>query len=98
MVTDAELVPPALVAVQVSVVPAVSAVIVVVPHPLVEVTGDSGSVTVQLTVTSLTYQPPLPSVPLTVGVICGGVVSDGVGVGVAVGSLTTSVKVALDVS
>jgi hypothetical protein len=66
MVTDTELVPPALVAVQVSVTPVVSESIVVDSHPLVEVTLDSGSVTVQLTVTSLTYQPFAPGKPLTV--------------------------------
>jgi hypothetical protein len=63
IVTDCELVPPALVAVQVRVVPAVSVLIVVVLQPLVEVIADSGSVTVQLTVTLLTYQPLLPRVP-----------------------------------
>ena len=42
-----------------------------------EVTVDSGSVTVHATVTLLLYQPLLPSVPVTFGVITGGVVSVG---------------------
>lgn len=75
MVTDCEFVPPALVALQMRVRPAVSELMVVDSHPVVEVIVDSGSDTVQLTVTSLTYQPLLPSVPLTLGVITGGVVS-----------------------
>ena len=79
MVTDCSFVPPALVAEQVRVAPVVSEVIVVGPQSLVFVTVDSASVTVQLTSTSLTYQPLLPSVPLTFGVITGGVVSDGGG-------------------
>src|SRR5215216_2155255 len=75
IVTDCELVPPALVAVQVRVVPAVSALIVVEPQPLLEEIADSLSVTDQETVTSLVYQPLLPCVPTTLGVITGGVLS-----------------------
>lgn len=75
-VTDCEEVPPALVAEQVSVVLVVSEAIVVVSQP-VEVNDDSGSVTLQLTITSLVYQPLLPKVPETVGLITGGVVSEG---------------------
>jgi hypothetical protein len=85
IVTDCELVPPALVAEQVNVVALVSDVIVVVPQPVCDETVESGSVTVQLTVTSLVYQPLFPSVPVTLGVITGGVVS--------VGPATVSVNV-----
>jgi hypothetical protein len=70
-------VPPALVAVQVNTVPAVSVVTVDVSQPDVDVTVDSGSDTAQLTVTSLTYQPLLPDVPVTVGETTGGVESAG---------------------
>ena len=75
IVTDLLLVPPALVAVQVYVAPEVSAVIATVPHPLCAPIDDWASVTAQLTFTLLVYQPLAPSVPLTVGVIAGGVVS-----------------------
>ena len=75
IVTLWEAVPPALVAVQVKVLPAVSAVMFVEPHSMSVVTVDSGSVTVQLAVTSLVYQPLLPRVPVMVGVMTGGVVS-----------------------
>jgi hypothetical protein len=78
IVTDELDVPPALVAEQVSVTPAVSELTVVEPQSVVEVTADSGSLTVQDTVTSLVYQPFRPSVPTTVGVITGAVVSTGV--------------------
>ena len=44
-------------------------------HPVVAVTADSGSVTAHETLTLLRYQPFVPSVPVTVGVITGGVVS-----------------------
>jgi hypothetical protein len=77
IVTDWEAVPPALVAVHVSVVPVVSDVIVVEPQPDEDEIAESGSVTVQLTVTLLVYQPLFPSVPLTLGVITGGVLSAG---------------------
>jgi hypothetical protein len=77
IVTDWLAVPPALVAVQVRVVPVVSVVIVVGPHPEVDVIDDSGSLTVQVTVTLETYQPFAPRVPLTAGVMTGGVASDG---------------------
>ena len=77
IVTDWDEVPPALVAVQVSVVPVVSLVIVVEPHPELELIGDSLSMTVHETLTSLTYQPLFPSVPTTPGVMIGGVESEG---------------------
>src|SRR5207249_10653448 len=54
--------------------PAVSVVCMLVPQP-VELNGVSGSLTVQLTVTLLWYQPLLPSVPVTDEVITGAVVS-----------------------
>jgi hypothetical protein len=57
----------------------VSALIVLDPHPLLDEIADSLSTTFQETVTSLTYHPLLPSVPETVGVITGAVVSDGGG-------------------
>ncbi|HVE69693.1 MAG TPA: hypothetical protein VNB64_14055 [Solirubrobacteraceae bacterium] len=63
-VTEFDAVPPVLVAEQVSVVPAVSALIVVGSvHPVDELIADSASTTAQLTVTLLVYQPLLPSVP-----------------------------------
>src|SRR4051812_24107196 len=75
MVTDTgPVVPPALVARQARVVPAVSALMVVGPQPADESMADSGSVTVQLTLTSLVYQPLLPSVPVMMGAITGAVV------------------------
>jgi hypothetical protein len=77
MVTDAEFDPPALVALHVRVVPLVSVLMVVGPHPVMDVTVDSLSTTLQLTLTSLVYHPLLPSVPTTFGVITGGVVSAG---------------------
>ncbi len=83
IVTDCELVPPALLAVQIRVTPPVSESIVVSTQPSSIVTSDSGSVTVHSTETLLTYQPLLPSVPLMVYEISGGVVS---GTGVGVGS------------
>ena len=43
--------------------------------PLWEVIVESGSVTLQLTETLLVYQPFVPSVPLIVDAITGGVVS-----------------------
>lgn len=75
IVTDCELVPPALVALQVSVMPLVSALIVVDPQPELDEMSDSLSVTVQLTVTSLVYQPLLPSAPAMFGTMLGALVS-----------------------
>ena len=75
IVTDRVAVPPRLVAVQVNVTPDVSEVTLVVPQPVEELTADSASITDQLTPTLLVYQPPFPSVPVTVGVIVGGVPS-----------------------
>jgi len=75
MVTELEDVPPPLVALQVRVVPVVSVEIVVGSHPLDEEMALSGSETVQLTLTFETYQPLLPIVPETWGVILGGVLS-----------------------
>jgi hypothetical protein len=80
IVTDWELDPPALVAAHVSVVPAVSVLIVVGPQALEDVIEDSASVTIQLTVTSLVYHPLLPRDSATFGVITGAVVSRGGGV------------------
>jgi hypothetical protein len=77
IVTDWLFVPPALVAVQVSVVPVVLVLIVVEPHPEEEEIDESGSLTVHETFTSLVYQPLFPSVPLTLGVMTGLVVSLG---------------------
>ena len=45
------------------------------PQPVDVERVDCASVTVQLTLTLLRYHPLLPSVPVTVGVITGGVVS-----------------------
>ena len=46
-------------------------------QPVVERMIDSGSVTVQLTVTFVVYQPLSPSVPVITGVTTGGVGSPG---------------------
>jgi len=64
-VTDCVEDPPALAAEQVNVTLEVSALTVPALHPDVEAMGDSGSTTVHVTVTLLTYQPLFPSVPLT---------------------------------
>jgi hypothetical protein len=82
MVTDRELVPPALVAEQVNVVPEVSAVTDDGLQPVEDVIADSGSVTDQVKLTLLVYQLLFPKVPVTVGVITGGVESSGVMVNV----------------
>ena len=74
-VTEALTVPPAEVALQVNVTPFVSLVTVEGPQPVVDVTVDSASVTVQVTATSDVYQPLLPSVPATPAVMFGGVLS-----------------------
>ena len=63
--------PAASVAEQVRVCPVVSELIVVEPHPVSEVIV-IGAVTVHVTVTSLVYQPLLPSVPEIFGVTVGG--------------------------
>jgi hypothetical protein len=75
MVTDWEMVPPALVAVQVKVAPPVSVLTLPAPHPEVDVTLESGSLTIQPIPTLLTYHPLAPRVPVTVGAITGGVLS-----------------------
>ena len=67
--------PSAFVAEHVMVVPVVSAPSVTGSHPDVEAIADSPSATLQLTDTALVYQPLAPDVPVTVGVIVGGVVS-----------------------
>ena len=75
-VTDTEADNPApFVAEQVEVVPDVSAVRVVGPQPDDDAIPDSGSLTLQLTVTLLRYQPLLPRVPVICGTIMGGVLS-----------------------
>src|SRR5579871_5373432 len=80
MVTLLVAVPPALVAVQDSAVPAVGEAITVWPQPAVELIGDSASCTSQLTVTGPVYQPLAPSGPPCVSRgVNGGVVSTGVG-------------------
>jgi len=75
IVTEFEFVPPLLVAVHVNVTPVVS-VVTVEEAQGEDVTGESGSVTVHVTVTLLVYHPFAPSDPLTFGVMMGGVVSD----------------------
>ena len=69
--------PPSLTALQLSVVPNVSALTVLVSQPSVSRMVDSGSVTIQLAVTFVTYQPFVPSVPTVTGVTTGGVGSPG---------------------
>jgi len=75
IVTDFRLVPPLLVASQVNVLPDVSSVTRVLLHPEDWEIRDSGSVTDQLTSTSLVYQPFVPSVPSTTALIAGEVLS-----------------------
>ena len=77
IVTDCDDVPPALVAEHVKVVPAVSALTVVGSQPDADEIAVSLSTTPHVTVTSLTYQPLLPSVPVTFGVMTGGLASEG---------------------
>src|SRR5207302_8239386 len=75
MTTLLDAVPPALIAWQVSVSPAVSLETVVGRHPAVAVIADSASATVQLALALPKYQPLLPSTPLTLEPITGGVLS-----------------------
>ena len=76
IVTEAELESPTLfVAEQVRVTPVVSEVRVDVVQPVEVLMPDSASVAVQLTVTSLLYQPFDPAVPEMDGVITGTVLS-----------------------
>jgi hypothetical protein len=76
IVTEAEFVRlTLLVAVQVSVMPALSRVRFDALQPVKEEIPVSGSCTSQLTVTSLVYQPPDPKVPLTLGMMTGAVPS-----------------------
>src|SRR4051812_44565297 len=65
IVNDALDRPPRFVAVHVRVVPAVPSVSVTLSQPLLEVIGDAIASTLQLTVTSPTYQPGVPSAPTT---------------------------------
>jgi hypothetical protein len=91
-------IPTPLVAEQIRVSPAVSAVRLVDAHPVEDVIPDSGSVTFQLTVTALRYQPLLPSVPVICGVIVGAVISAIViakSALVFIGSLMPEVSVAM---
>ena len=75
-VTEAEFdSPAALLAVQVSFKPAVSDVRTLAPQPDEDTIVDPGLVTLQLTVTLLTYQPFFPGVPVTWGTMTGGVTS-----------------------
>ncbi len=75
-VTETELdVPAPLVAVQVIVVPGVSLVRVVVPHPEEDSIPDSGSETLQVTVTLPLFQPLELGLGLMLGVMAGAVVS-----------------------
>ena len=75
IVTEFEVLPPALVALQVKVVPEVSALTLAAPHPDIDVTLESGSVTIHPTLTFPTYQPFAPRDPVTLGVMTGGVLS-----------------------
>src|SRR5688500_17405793 len=75
IVTFSLALPPTLLALQVNVAPAVSVDRVTVLQPLLEPIAESASLTFQPTVTSPTYQPSSPSVPLITGSITGGVSS-----------------------
>lgn len=77
-VTEDELVKPdPFVAEQVTVVPVVSEVRVRLSHPVEEAMPDSGSDTDHAIVTSLTYQPLFPEVPVAEEEMIGAVVSAG---------------------
>jgi len=78
MVTDSLAVPPALVAVHVSVVPLASVVMDVASHQVEDVIADWSSVITQDTATSPVCHPLSPSAPTTDDVIVGAVVSVGV--------------------
>jgi hypothetical protein len=67
--------PAPFVAVQVTVVPAVSAVSVVAAQPVEVAMSETGSETAQLTATSPVYQPLAPNFPVTDGVTAGGLES-----------------------
>ena len=67
--------PTPFVAEHVNVTPAVSAVTLVCVQPVEEAIPDSGSLTFQLTVALLRYQPLFPNVPVICGTMTGGVVS-----------------------
>ena len=75
MVTLSLLLPAALVAEQVKVMPLVSLVIFCVSQPLWLLMAAPLATTVQETVTLLTYQPLLPSVPTILGVMVGGLLT-----------------------
>jgi hypothetical protein len=79
IVTESVEVPPVLVAVHVNVTPVVSLVTEFVASQStdLDVIAESGSLTLNVTVTSLLYQPLSPSVPVMVWVMTGGVASDG---------------------
>src|SRR4051812_9202956 len=77
-------VPTPFVAVHVSVTPFVSVVKFVVVQPLLLAIPDSGSLTIQLTVTLLMNHSLLPSVPVIIGATTGGVLSTTGGVGYAI--------------
>src|SRR5438876_4564118 len=77
IVTVLVVTPPSLVAEQVKDAPTVSATSVVASQPCSSKITDSGSWTIQLSVTLLTYQPLAPSVPYRTGVTSGGVGSPG---------------------
>ena len=75
IVTDFVLVPPALFAEQVYVLPFVSEIMDTLAQPLFDWIRDSGSVTVQSSRALVVYQPLLPNVPVTSAAMFGGVVS-----------------------
>jgi len=77
IVTDCVAMPPALVAEQVRRRPLVSVMTELGSQPVVAEIGDSGSLSDQLTRTSLLYQRLLTSEPAIDGVMTGGVVSGG---------------------
>src|SRR5438046_5849278 len=77
ILTDFDVVPPLLVAVQVNVVPALSSVTCRVSQPVLASTPVCGSLTSQRTVTSLVYQPSRPGVPSTCDITTGGVANCG---------------------
>ena len=87
-------VPPSLDAVQVNVVPVVSDAIVVASQPLVDRITDSGSTTVQLSVTLVVNQPFVPGVPKRTGVTWGGVGSPGVFGAAAAPAVSSSAPIA----
>src|SRR4051812_26475424 len=75
IVTDVDVEPPPLVALQLKTIPVVSAATVTGPQSTWDEISESGSATAQVSFASVVYQPLALSVPTMTGVMVGGVVS-----------------------